>query len=107
MAPLMMLNWIERVSASAPAVRLRMDTRQLPAATESTMMLYAPAVAPLTIEVVSVSLTAIWLLVRVKLTAVLAAIESAVVVIRPEGLFSVTAVALLVACVTVPPEPTP
>ena len=46
-------------------------------------------------------------LFTVNVTDAPAASASAVVVILPQGLFNVTAVLLLVACVTVPPAPAP
>lgn len=51
------------------------------------------------------SVAAIRVLVSVKLTVVLAAREAAFIVICPQVLLKVTAVALLVSCVTAPPAP--
>src|SRR3989304_6336562 len=53
----------------------------------------------------TVSVAAIAVLVKVKLTTAAAASAAAFIVMAPQILLSVTPVALLVICVTVPPAP--
>jgi len=89
-------------SDSDPPEMFRTVMDAEPTARLDTQQLYAPAVAPAATFKIRMSLTLIRLLFSVNVTLVAVASAAPFMVIWPAGLFSVTAVDLLVACVTVP-----
>jgi len=92
----MMAKFTTTASAKAPAVKLRNEIVAAPAVKFDTYTEYAPVVAPLEMQTISVSLALIKLLFKVNDTVVTVASEAAFIVMRPEDLFKVTAVDLSV-----------
>ena len=104
MTALITANAITMASESDPVVMFRTLTLADPAA-DWAFNRYDPAVPPLMWFITRISPASITVLVKVNETVVSAASAAAFSVICPVDLLNVTAVALLVFWVTVPPAP--